>query len=190
MRVGRAECIEAIGDDTRTDGREPACPEGALAAESPSIAPKQKAVPKELLRSEIPKLLRNFLVFPPLAEIPGGAFASQKSPFRPITKGQSIGCPFVIGADYGVSKDKSIDNRFSDAKSTKQGVLGVSVSSDARRLCDLTGENPHAPKGHWRLRAPPSLQNKKQSRKDCFVLERITGLEPATSTLARSRSTK
>ena len=37
-------------------------------------------------------------------------------------------------------REKTIDYRFFEAKSTKQGVKGASISSDALGLCDLTGE--------------------------------------------------
>ena len=46
----------------------------------------------------------------------------------------------INGAPTPVSKDKMIKYHFIKAKSTKQGVLGVSVSNDAKRLCDLTLE--------------------------------------------------
>ena len=37
-------------------------------------------------------------------------------------------------------RGKTVDNRFAEANSTKQGVEGASVSSDTRRLYDLSGE--------------------------------------------------
>ena len=46
----------------------------------------------------------------------------------------------INGAPTPVSKDKTIKYRFIKAKSTKQGVEGASVPSDAQRLCDLTLE--------------------------------------------------
>ena len=46
----------------------------------------------------------------------------------------------IFGAPTPVSKDKMIKYHFIEAKSTKQGVLGGSVSIDAKRLCDLTLE--------------------------------------------------
>ena len=41
-------------------------------------------------------------------------------------------------------RGKTVDNRFAEANSTKQGVEGASVSSDTRRLCDLS-EEPSIP---------------------------------------------
>ena len=44
------------------------------------------------------------------------------------------------GSPNWVSEDKTIEYRFTEAKSTKQGVEGVSVPNAAQRLCDLTLE--------------------------------------------------
>ena len=46
----------------------------------------------------------------------------------------------IFGAPTPVSKDKMINYHFIKAKSTKQGVLGVRMTNDAERLCDLTLE--------------------------------------------------
>ena len=46
----------------------------------------------------------------------------------------------ITGAPTPVSKDKMINYHFIKAKSTKQGVLGVRMTNDAERLCDLTLE--------------------------------------------------
>ena len=45
----------------------------------------------------------------------------------------------LYGSPNWVNEDKTINNCFSEVKSTKQGELNLKLAKNSSRLCDLTG---------------------------------------------------
>ena len=103
---------------------------------------------------------------------------------------------FFFGADYGVSEQKLSKRQFVRREANK--ARSIATEERGRKTTMRLGrENPqHFEKclvGEESLSAKPKQKNKSKVI-SCTTLdkkmERITGLEPATSTLARWRSTK
>ena len=88
----------------------------------------------------------------------------------------------LFGADYGLAIQKQLNVVFCERCETKQG---------ASRAVDLRRRPLATMRLEWISNSfEPRIKQKAPRLCEMLCLERITGLEPATSTLARWRSTK